>query len=93
MTQITDRIDKVLKTLNEKNIAKHAHTEFKAITPIRTGNARRNTNLRGSAIDADYPYAEALNMGGSKQAPKGMTEPTIDAIRTYIEKELNVKLN
>lgn len=92
MTNITDRLDKVLKTLDSRNIAKQAHRTFKEVTPIRTGNARRNTNLRGNQIDADYPYALGLNEGASRQAPDGMTVPTIDAVRKYIERELNVKL-
>lgn len=92
MTNITDRLDKILKTLDNNNIAKEAHQTFKDVTPIRTGNARKNTDLMGNRIDANYPYAILLNQGSSKQAPDGMTVPTIEAIRKYISRELNVNL-
>lgn len=49
--------------------------EFKQLTPIKTGNARRNTTLHGSSIEGNYPYAERLENGYSKQAPKGMIKP------------------
>ena len=52
-----------------------ALTEFKQLTPIRSGNARRKTNLRGSEIQADYPYAGRLDAGWSRQAPDGMIKP------------------
>lgn len=59
---------------------------FRQITPIDTGNARRQTTLSGNVINANYPYAKVLDNGrvfsagkmrGSKQAPYGMSEPTI----------------
>lgn len=57
-----------------------------ANTPIKTGNARHNTSLRGLEIVADYPYAERLDNGWSKQSPDGMTEPTMGYInKIYAE--------
>ena len=47
-----------------------------AKTPIRTGNARSSTRLSGNTIYADYEYAVPLDRGHSKQAPRGMSEPT-----------------
>lgn len=88
MSNITDRLKDIKTKLSEKNLSKVAHTEFKKTTPIRTGNARSKTDLMGNQINADYPYANLLNQGLSKQAPKGMTEPTIAAIRAYIKSEL-----
>lgn len=88
MSNITDRLKEIKSKLSEKNLAKVAHAEFKNTTPIRTGNARAKTDLMGNKINAEYPYANLLNQGLSKQAPKGMTEPTIDAIRAYIKNEL-----
>jgi hypothetical protein len=51
--------------------------EFRSLTPIRTGNARMNTELSGNntKILALYPYASRLNNGWSHQAPNGMTKP------------------
>lgn len=53
-----------------------AEDKFVSLTPIRSGNARNNTRLRGnSTIEANYPYAQRLDEGWSKQAPIGMTRP------------------
>lgn len=65
-----------------------AHDEFVRNTPIRTGNARRRTRLQGSTIKANYPYAERLDQGYSRQAPQGMSEPTIEFIRREIRQIL-----
>lgn len=57
---------------------------FKKITPKRSGNAQRNTFLRGNDIVADYAYAGRLDEGYSDKAPDGMTEPT----EKYIEEKI-----
>lgn len=84
-------IARVLKTfdLAEKRLAtlpKAAYEEFVKETPIRTGRARRSTDLRGTTIVADYPYAQRLDEGYSRQAPKGMTEPVIKFIEEEVAK-------
>lgn len=63
---------------------------FVRATPIRSGNARRNTNLDKNAntITADYPYAGRLDQGWSKQAPDGMVEPTIEYMKKSLHKHL-----
>lgn len=69
--QLTNRIRRDLQKYPQE-----AEAEFKSLTPIRSGNARRRTNLRGNdTIVADYAYAERLDNGWSKQAPGGMTRP------------------
>lgn len=70
---ITRDLKDKLKTL--KTLYKDSHKEFVSLTPIDKGNARRKTKLQNNAIVADYPYAQRLDEGWSKQAPKGMTEP------------------
>lgn len=101
MSNITKRLNKVLKTLDDRNIAQRAITIFKEVTPENTGNARRSTKLSSNTIEANYPYAQVLNEGrrntsrgmrGSKQAPRGMTEPTIQRLRDYVENELGVSM-
>jgi len=101
MSNIVDRLNKVLDTLDEKSITKFAHTEFVKNTPVRSGNARRKTVLQGNEIQANYPYAEVLDKGrhmtnrgmrGSTQAPKGMTEPTLESVRDYVYKKLGVRI-
>jgi hypothetical protein len=60
---------------------------FKAMTPIDTGRARRSTKLQGDkTIHADYPYAQKLDEGHSKQAPQGMTKPTEAWVRKEFKK-------
>jgi hypothetical protein len=83
----TQRIKRQLQEVPAK-----AYTEFKKITPIDTGNARRKTNYQskvdGGAIQGDYPYVNKLNEGSSKQARDGMTRPTIAYIRQLIKRVL-----
>lgn len=67
-----------------EELRERAYKFFRDRTPIRSGNARRNTKLEDTSIVADYPYAERLDTGWSKQAPDGMTEPTTQ----FIEREL-----
>jgi hypothetical protein len=50
--------------------------EFKALTPIRSGNARSNTDLTNkNEIVGNYAYAQRLDRGWSRQAPRGMIGP------------------
>lgn len=71
--------------VNINKILPQAFQYFRRITPIDTGNARRNTTQSGNKIRADYDYATPLDKGWSNQAPKGMTKPTID----YVKRLLN----
>jgi hypothetical protein len=60
---------------------------FKAQTPIKTGNARRNTSLKdGDTIHADYAYAQRLDEGWSQKSPLGMTKPTERWVRDQFKK-------
>lgn len=76
-TKIDDGITPALKGMKAAlaNYPKQAEAKFKALTPIDTGNARRNTRLVNDTIEANYPYAVPLDNGHSKQAPQGMTKP------------------
>lgn len=80
VSKMFEQAEKVAKTL-----PKEAYDYFVDSTPIRTGNARRSTTLRGSTIDANYNYAERLDEGYSRQSPKGMTGPT----EKFLEKRIN----
>jgi hypothetical protein len=84
-----------LKTVRAQlaNVPTEAYQYFKKITPIDTGNARRNTSLQSKTIQAKYDYAEVLDKGrhmtasgmrGSKQAPQGMSKPTEQFIRNRV---------
>jgi len=75
------------------NLPAEAYQYFRRITPVDTGNARRNTSLQNKTIHARYDYAEVLDKGrhmtssgmrGSKQAPQGMSKPTEQFIRNRV---------
>lgn len=68
-----------------KQITDDAYKFFRDLTPVRTGNARRNTRQQGDTIIAAYPYAQRLDEGYSRQAPRGMTEPTQEYIDRRIQ--------
>ena len=80
VSKLFDQAEAVAKTL-----PKEGYDYFVDSTPIRTGNARRSTSLRGNTIDANYAYAERLDDGYSRQAPKGMTGPTEKFLQKRID--------
>lgn len=57
-------------------------------TPKRTGNARRKTKLKKDTIEANYPYAQRLDEGWSRQAPDGMSKPTEKFVTDRLRKIL-----
>lgn len=76
---ITSRLTKKAQALAQ--VPNQAFTYFRAITPIKTGNARASTRLTGTTIRADYKYASRLDAGSSRQAPSGMSRPTRDYVQ------------
>jgi len=86
----------MLQRMKQKlaQLPQEAYKEFVKNTPIRTGNAKRSTKLKGKTIEADYSYAQVLDKGrhmtrrgmrGSDQAPNGMTKPTTDFIKKRLK--------
>jgi len=74
------------------DLLNRAYKVFVAHTPILTGNARRNTIKTDDAIIANYPYAQRLDEGYSKQFEgKGMTGPTLEFLEQEVEKILKGK--
>jgi hypothetical protein len=90
VTKVKDTINaSIIRQAGDmKGVPAKAHQYFKSITPIDTGNARSKTSLVGNTILANYPYAVPLDKGHSKQAPKGMVEPT----KRFIERLIKQKL-
>jgi hypothetical protein len=91
-TQVFKRRMRALRG-TKKNVMQKAFEFFKRITPIDTGWAKRNTKLVNNNIVANYPYAGVLDKGrhmtnrgmrGSKQAPEGMSKPTIERFQTWV---------
>ncbi len=81
--KVSSNIAKIQNKLDK--LPDEAHKVFVANTPVRSGNARRNTKLQRDTIAANYPYAKRLNEGYSKQSPRGMVEPTLQFIRKRIK--------
>jgi hypothetical protein len=81
---ITGDITKLKRELGA--VPKAAVTEYQKLTPVKSGNARKRTTLRGNTIQANYPYAQRLDEGYSKQAPKGMTKPWELWLQKYLDK-------
>ena len=73
------------------SLLENAYKYFVSITPIQSGNARRNTKLTRDSIQADYPYAERLDTGWSKQATDGMTGPTEQFLENEVQNILKGK--
>jgi hypothetical protein len=90
VTKVNDNISaSVIRQKGDmKGVPVQAHRYFQAITPKDTGNARSRTVLSGNTILANYPYAVRLDKGWSKQAPKGMVEPTKRFIEQLIKQKL-----
>lgn len=86
---ITAHVNKMKRSL--AGLPKEAYHEFVAVTPVRSGNARRRTQLSGQTIEANYAYAKRLDNGYSRQAPRGMTEPTEKFLKKRIKQILGNK--
>jgi hypothetical protein len=95
---MSSSLKRIQKKLN--NVPKEAYKEFVSVTPIKTGNAKRNTKLKGKTIEANYNYAKVLDKGrhmtsrgmrGSEQAPEGMSKPTTEFIKRTINKIIKAK--
>lgn len=82
-----DKLNQQLDSIQQqlKAYPQQALEEFKSLTPIRQGNARRRTTLKNDRIEADYPYATRLDQGWSKQAPNGMTQPFEQWVRARVK--------
>jgi hypothetical protein len=85
------QVDKLFRDMSNlaDDVMRDATPYMKSQTPIRSGNARRNTRQKNkTTILADYAYADRLNTGWSSQAPGGFTDPTIDYIQRLIDREI-----
>ena len=85
--EIKFRLDQIKRDLTGVTLAREAYKVFHAVTPVRTGNARRRTRLVNEEIQANYPYAQRLDQGYSSQAKKGMTDPTVKHMRQFIRRK------
>jgi hypothetical protein len=89
MNKIVSKLNSIKSLLNENKIATEGAKYMQSITPIKSGNARRNTKVNGNLIEADYPYAKRLDEGWSKQNQIGLIDPTMKHMEEYIKKGAN----
>ena len=80
-------MNKALNALDD--LPEFAEGAMQANTPIRSGNARRNTNLRGNKVVADYAYAQRLEDNWSPQTRgQGIIAPTERDIQKEVDRRL-----
>lgn len=86
-TKVFDKRMNELQDLPQEAMKK-ALPVTKSNTPIREGNARRRTKLSSDklTINSNYSYASRLDDGWSRQSPRGFTKPTINALRSIVDK-------
>tara|TARA_B100000029_G_scaffold513459_1_gene613147 strand:- start:663 stop:968 length:306 start_codon:yes stop_codon:yes gene_type:complete len=76
----------VEKLLNE--VADKTKSVAQANTPKRSGYARKNWTKKkdddGFSVANRTPYIQYLEKGTSKQAPQGITKPTVRKITGFI---------
>ena len=86
MIKLQKQINKAIDTSTEET-----YEFFKQKTPVKGGNARRNTKYKEkstkTSIIGDYPYSGRLDEGYSKQAPRGMTKPSLRELEKVITKQ------
>lgn len=103
--KLQNRVKQIKKVLDPNNLANVGFPVFYRNTPLgnpllwkskkapkgyHPGNAKKHTIKSGDEIRANYPYAQRLDNGWSRQSPQGMVKPTIAAIRAYIKKQLGI---
>jgi hypothetical protein len=81
---ITSSLRRIQSELDK--VPQEAYNFWVKGTPKKTGNARRQTKLKGDEIQARYAYATKLDEGWSKQAPDGMSKPTSQFIKGRVDK-------
>lgn len=87
LSQFNRQISRALNALND--LPEFAEETMREKTPVRSGNARRNTNLRGNTVVANYPYAERLEDNWSPQTRgQGIIAPTEKAIQKEVDRRL-----
>jgi len=87
LTQFNKQMNQALHALD--TLPEFAQSAMKSNTPIRSGNARRNTKLRGDTVTADYPYAERLENNWSPQTRgQGIIAPTEKDIQKEVDRRL-----
>jgi len=71
------------------DLPEYALDTMRSFTPRRSGAARRNTNLQGNSVVANYPYAQLLEENWSPQTfGNGILGPTEKEIQREVDRRL-----
>ena len=85
MSSFNKQMSKALKALDD--LPEFAQEAMKKHTPYRSGNARRNTNLQGNTVVANYSYAQRLEDNYSSQTEgQGIIAPTEKDIQDEVDR-------
>lgn len=72
-----------------KDIKEKTYQTARSLTPVDSGYARsqwkKRDQARGFKVTNATPYIPFLDQGWSRQAPKGITKPTVRTITGYIK--------
>lgn len=87
LTQFNKQIAEAKRALDD--LPEFAEKTMQKNTPIRSGNARRNTELQGNTVVANYAYAERLENNYSPQTRgQGIIAPTEREIQKEVDRRL-----
>ncbi len=82
--KLSKQVDRLLQDIKTKT-----YQTARSLTPVRTGYAksqwRQKTQAKGFSVENRTPYIPYLDEGSSKQAPKGITKPTVRIMSRYIK--------
>jgi len=83
-----DRMEKRIQTLI-RDVGRETLKTAKNITPVRSGRARDNwtkqTTRTGFEVENSVPYIGHLDKGSSRQAPRGISKPTVRKVAGYMK--------
>jgi len=78
------QVQKILDDVKNKT-----HQTARSLTPVDTGFARsqwdKKSTSKGFEVKNEVDYIQYLDRGHSKQAPKGITKPTVRKMTGYIK--------
>ena len=87
LSQFNKQINAAKQALDD--LPEFAEKTMKEKTPVRSGNARRNTELQGNSVVANYPYAQRLEDNYSPQTRgQGIIAPTEREIQKEVDRRL-----
>jgi len=87
LTQFNKQMNQARHALDD--LPEFAEKTMQSNTPIKSGNARRNTNLQGNTVTANYAYAQRLEDNWSSQTQgQGIIAPTEREIQKEVDRRI-----